>query len=255
MTWILGKNVNMPHVAEWQSMVTNVDIQSTVVHLLFALADFKSSVTPEELDEKYPPIAVSRKKTKRQIEAAQKRDRETMEEYEKHLWRAEQKQQQRAAVKSQTPVPDTRSAPILVDATRAPPSPPIDPVLLASEPPPAPPSRRISDFGVGALGIHPDAPTITWDRDDINIVQDHAQAVCRHAEESPILKDTNEHVVFMHAPFLPDAELNDVIMDHLVHHRGVKLEGFYTPKIVEQLTTDYMATQWNVDMPARRLHV
>ncbi|KAK0472041.1 hypothetical protein IW261DRAFT_1571286 [Armillaria novae-zelandiae] len=247
--------------------------------------------TPEELDEKYPPIAVSRKKTRRQIEAAQKRDGETTDEYEKRLRRAEKKRQQRAAAKSQTPVPgpskkerpksqssaapkpDTRSAPILVDATRAPPSPPIDPVLLASEPPPAPPSRRISDFGVGALGVHPDAPTITWDRvsnessptparvvlpfvpqDDINIVQDHAQAVCRHAQESPILEDTNEHVVFMCAPFPPDAELNDIIMDHLVHHRGVKLEGFYTPKIVEQLTTEYMATQWNVQ-PARVVEV
>ena len=25
-------------------------------------------------------------------------------------------------------------------------------------------SRRITDFGVGALGVHPQAPIITWDR-------------------------------------------------------------------------------------------
>ncbi|KAK0482465.1 hypothetical protein IW261DRAFT_1418028 [Armillaria novae-zelandiae] len=220
--------------------------------------------TPEELDEKYPPIAVSRKKTRRQIEAAQKRDRETTDEYEKHLWRAEKKRQQSAAAKPQFLVHLKRNVrnpdlPLHRNQTLGPPL--------------APPSRHISDFGVGALGVHPDAPTITWDRisnessptparvvlpfvpqDDINIVQDHAQAVRRHAEESPILEDTNEHVVFMRAPFLPDAKLNDVIMDHLVHHRGVKLEGFYTPKIVEQLTTEYMATQWNVQ-PARVVEV
>ncbi|KAK0474055.1 hypothetical protein IW261DRAFT_1569042 [Armillaria novae-zelandiae] len=198
--------------------------------------------TPEELDEKYPPIAVSRKKTKRQIEAAQKYDGETMEEYEKRLRRAEQKSQtpvpgpsKKEHPKSRSsaaPKPDTRSAPILVDATRAPPSPPIDPVLLASEPPPAPPSCRISDFGVGALGVHPDAPTITWDhvsnessptpvqvilpfipQDDINIVQDHTQAVHRHAEESPILEDTNEHIIFMHGTVQPArvVEVHDTV--------------------------------------------
>ena len=69
-----------------------------------------------------------------------------------------------------------------------------------------------------------------------------------------MLEDTNEHVVFMRAPFPPDAELNDIIMDHLVHHRGVKLEGFRTPEVVERLTSEYMATQWNVQ-PGRVVEV
>ena len=69
-----------------------------------------------------------------------------------------------------------------------------------------------------------------------------------------MLEDTNEHVVFMRAPFPPDAELNNIIMDHLVHHWGVKLEGFRTPEVVERLTSEYMATQWNVQ-PGRVVEV
>ncbi|KAK0466566.1 hypothetical protein IW261DRAFT_1426836 [Armillaria novae-zelandiae] len=208
--------------------------------------------TPEELDEKYLPIAVSRKKTRRQIEAAQKCDGETTDEYKKRLWRAEKKSQtpvpgpsKKECPKSRSSTalkPDTRSAPILVDATQAPPSPPIDPVLLASEPPPAPPSCCISDFGVGALGIHPDAPTITWDRVSNESLPTPARVVL------PFVPQDDINIV----QDMP--KLNNVIMDHLVHHQGVKLEGFYTPKIVEQLMTEYMATQWNVQ-PARVVEV
>ncbi|KAK0478686.1 hypothetical protein EDD18DRAFT_1364521 [Armillaria luteobubalina] len=186
--------------------------------------------------------------------------------------------------------PATPSRRTLMSPIPVPPSPPIDPVLLAPElPPPAPSrilcengtqtnvdatiksqSRRITDFGVGALGVHPDAPTITWDRvnspeparvvlphlpqDDSNLLLAQAKAVRRHAHQSPILEDSNEYVVFMRAPFPPDAELNDIIMDHLVHHRGVKLEGFRPTEVVEQLTSEYMATNWNVQ-PARVVEV
>ncbi|KAK0493171.1 hypothetical protein EDD18DRAFT_1357116 [Armillaria luteobubalina] len=186
--------------------------------------------------------------------------------------------------------PAAPSCRILMSPIPVPPSPPIDPVLLAPElPPPAPShilcetgtqtnvdatirsqSRRITDFGVGALGVHPDAPIITWDRvnspeparvvlphlpqDDGNLLLVQAKAVRRHAHQSPILEDSNEYMVFMCAPFPPDAELNDIVMDHLVHHRGVKLEGFCPTEVVEQLTSEYMATNWNVQ-PARVVEV
>ncbi|KAK0491934.1 hypothetical protein EDD18DRAFT_1358359 [Armillaria luteobubalina] len=198
------------------------------------------------------------------------------------------KRQRRAALKLQTPTPGpsrtdrSQSRPSPVPVPPSPPidpillvpsSPPIDLVLLAPELPPPTPSRilcdsgtqtnvdapiqsqsrRITDFGVGALGVHPEAPTVTWDRGG-NLLQEQANAVRKHARESPILEDTNEYVVLMHAPFPPDAELNDIIMDHLVHHRGVKLEGFHTPEVVEQLTAEYMATHWNVQ-PARVVEV
>ncbi|KAK0217203.1 hypothetical protein IW262DRAFT_1464254 [Armillaria fumosa] len=253
-------------------------------------------VTEIEILTKYPPVPAPRKKTKRQIEASQRRDSESMEEFTKRL--------------SQTPVPgpsekerpqsrpsavpntNTESPPIPVGAIPVPPSPPIDPVLLAYKPPPRAPSRilcesgtqtnddatiqsqtrHITDFGVGALGVHPDAPTITWDRilqpksspaptritlphiPQDNVTTSGSDAVCRHAKESPILEDTNEYVIFMRAPFPPDAELNAIIMDHLAHHRGVKLEGFRTVEAVEQLTTEYMATRWNVQ-PARVMEI
>ncbi|KAK0493513.1 hypothetical protein EDD18DRAFT_1356435 [Armillaria luteobubalina] len=283
--------------------------------------------TKEEIEAKYPSVAAPRKKTKREIEASQRREGESEEHFAKRLRNTEQKRQRRAALKLQMPTPGpsrkdrSQSQPspvpvppsppidpillgpqpppapshrIQVGPIPVPPSPPIDPVLLAPELPPPAPSRilcdsgtqtnvdatiqsqcrRITDFGVGALGVHPEAPTITWNRvrqpesspaparvvlphlpqEDGNLLQEQADAVRRHAWQSPILEDTNEYVVFMRAPFPPDAELNDIIMDHLVHHRGVKLEGFRTPEVVEQLTAEYMATHWNVQ-PARVVEV
>ncbi|KAK0477183.1 hypothetical protein EDD18DRAFT_1114777 [Armillaria luteobubalina] len=275
--------------------------------------------TQEEINAKYPQVAAPRKRTKREIGASQRREGESEEHFAKRLWSTEQKQLQRAVLKSGTatpgpsrkarsqsrpsPVPVPPSPPIdpillgpqppatpsrhiLMSPIPVSPSPPIDPVLLAPElPPPAPScilcengtqtnvnatiksqSRRITDFGVGTLSVHPDAPTITWDRvnspeparvvlphlpqDDGNLLLAQAKAVRRHAHQSPILEDSNEYVVFMWALFPPDAELNNIIMDHLVHHRGVKLEGFHPTEVVEQLTSEYMATNWNVQ-PAR----
>ncbi|KAK0472341.1 hypothetical protein IW261DRAFT_1570931 [Armillaria novae-zelandiae] len=132
----------------------------------------------------------------------------------------------------------------------------------------------MTDFGVSTLGVHPEAPTIAWDcirqpesslapaqvvlpyvpQGDGNLLQEQADAVSRHAQHSPILEDTNEYVVIMHAPFPPDAQLNDIVMGHLVHHQGIKLEGFHMPEVVEQLTSEYMATHWNVQ-PARVVEV
>ncbi|KAK0488091.1 hypothetical protein EDD18DRAFT_1360046 [Armillaria luteobubalina] len=283
--------------------------------------------TKEEIKAKYPSVTAPRKKTKREIEASQRREGESEEHFAKCLWNTEQKQQRRVALKLQTPTPGpsrmdhSQSCPSPVPVPPSPPidpillgprphptpsrhiqvgpipvpsSPPIDPVLLAPKlPPPAPScilcdsgtqtnvdapiqsqSRHITDFGVGALGVHPEAPTVTWDhvrqpdcslvpaqvilphlpQEGGNLLQEQANAVRKHARESPILEDTNEYVVFMRTPFPPDAELNDIIMDHLVHHRGVKLEGFRTPEVVEQLTVEYMATHWNVQ-PARVVEV
>ncbi|KAK0479491.1 hypothetical protein IW261DRAFT_1419599 [Armillaria novae-zelandiae] len=216
-TVLPSSNVTTPTPPSAHQMPTNGEgecLVSMAIHLLSALADFKSSATQEDIDKRYPPIVAPRKKTKRQIEATQKCDGETMEEYEKHLQRAKLKQQQRAAVKPQLLVHLKRNI--------------LKPDLL----------------------LHQNQTL----RDDINILQDQAQAVHRHAEELPILKDTNEHIIFMCAPFPPDAQLNNIIMDHLVHHRGVKLEGFYMPEIVERLMTEYMATQWNIQ-PARVVEV
>ncbi len=46
----------------------------------------------------------------------------------------------------------------------------------------------------------------------------------------------------------------DTILDHLAHNRGVKLEGFREPDIIEALSSEYMATHWNVQ-PARLVEV
>ncbi len=46
----------------------------------------------------------------------------------------------------------------------------------------------------------------------------------------------------------------DTISDHLAHNRGVKLEGFREPDIIKVLSSEYMATHWNVQ-PARLVEV
>ncbi|KAK0191527.1 hypothetical protein F5146DRAFT_1001330 [Armillaria mellea] len=125
-------------------------------------------VTPQEIVARYPPIAVPRKKSRRQIEATERCEGDTTEDYEKCLQKAEQKQPQRAAVKY---------------------------MFFLSQ------SCHITDFEVGALGIHPQAPIITWDY----------------------------------------VELNDIIMDHLVHHWGIKLEGFHMPEVVDGT---YSLVEW-----------
>ncbi len=78
--------------------------------------------------------------------------------------------------------------------------------------------------------------------------------VPRHAREDPILLDSNDHVVFLRPPFPDDATLIETIIDHLAHNRGIKLEGFQKPEIVESLTCDYMSKRWNVH-PKRRVDV
>lgn len=70
----------------------------------------------------------------------------------------------------------------------------------------------------------------------------------------PILEDTNPHIVFIRAPFPDNAQLIDTILDHLAHNRGVKLEGFREPDIIEALSSEYMAMHWNVQ-PARLVEV
>ncbi|KAK0481944.1 hypothetical protein EDD18DRAFT_1362942 [Armillaria luteobubalina] len=247
--------------------------------------------TKEEIEAKYPSVVVPRKKTKWEIEASQRRKGESEEHFAKCLQNTEQKRQRRAALKLQTPTPGpsrkdrSQSQPSPVPV---PPSPPIDPILLGPQPPPAPshriqvgpipvppsppidpvllapeltpptPSCILCDSGTQTNAFTlklPPLPGIALDNlKDGNLLQEQADAVRRHAWQSPILKDTNEYVIFMHAPFPPDAKLNDIIMDHLVHHRGVKLEGFRMPEVVEQLTAEYMATHWNVQ-PARVVEV
>ncbi|KAK0502139.1 hypothetical protein EDD18DRAFT_1346705 [Armillaria luteobubalina] len=280
----------------------------------------RAQASREEINAKYPQVAACRKRTKREIGASQRREGESEEHFAKCLQSTEQKRLRRAVLKCMfflvylphySHIFIDQEWPLLALLERLvlnhdrplyqsphlppltqyfPPSPPIDPVLLAPELPPPTPSHilcengtqtnidttiksqscRITDFGVGALGIHPDAPTITWDcvnlpkpaqvvlphlpQDDGNLLLAQAKAARRHAHQSPILEDSNEYMVFMQAPFPPDAELNDIIMDHLVHHRGIKLEGFCPTEVVEQLTSEYMATNWNVQ-PARVVEV
>ncbi|KAK0186926.1 hypothetical protein F5146DRAFT_1003919 [Armillaria mellea] len=172
------------------------------------------------------------------------------------------KKQRSQSRPSTAPKPHTGSAPILVGVTPPPPLPPIDPVLLAPQPHPAPPSCLLMNLVlkltmmVGALGIHPQAPIITWDHisksessptparvalplvihDERNIFQDELMTMSSKPMQSA------------------DAKLNDIIMDHLVHHRGIKLEGFHMPEVVERLTSEYMAMQWNIQ-PGRVVEV
>lgn len=58
----------------------------------------------------------------------------------------------------------------------------------------------------------------------------------------------------MRAPFPDDSTLIKTIVDHLAHNRGVKLEGFRNPEVVEKLTLEYMSEHWNVH-PLRRVDV
>ncbi|KAK0482825.1 hypothetical protein EDD18DRAFT_1362462 [Armillaria luteobubalina] len=265
----------------------------------------QAQASREEIDAKYPQVAVPRKRTKREIEASQRCEGESEEHFAKHLRSTEQKRLRRAVLKYQgRPLLALLERLVLnhdrplYQSPRLPPltqycwSPLLPPLTWYCWPPnfllPLPPassetgtqtnvdatiksqSRCITNFGVGALGVHPDAPIITWDhinlpeparvvlphlpQDDGNLLLAQAKAVRRHAHQSPILEDSNEYVVFMRAPFPLDAELNDIIMDHLVHHRGIKLEGFRPTEVVEQLTSEYMATNWNVQ-PARVVEV
>ncbi|KAK0479375.1 hypothetical protein EDD18DRAFT_1113872 [Armillaria luteobubalina] len=201
--------------------------------------------TKEEIKAKYPSVVVPRKKTKREIEASQKHEGESEEHFAKHLQNTEQKQQQRVALKCmfflyyrhqllallERIILNHVPVPVL-------PSPLIDLVLLGPQPHPTP-SCCIQP-------LHKLYFLICLKRVLIYFR--------RHTQESLILEDTNKYIIFMHAPFPLDVELNNIIMDHLVHHQSIKLEGFCMPEVVKQLTAEYMATHWNVQ-PARVVEV
>ncbi|KAK0185377.1 hypothetical protein F5146DRAFT_1005365 [Armillaria mellea] len=109
------------------------------------------------------------------------------------------------------------------------------------------PLCHVTDFGVGVAGVPSDAPTMSWHRIPMhgdssafpahvvlpyipdgseNLLQLHADDVCSIASCHPILEDTNKHIVFIRPPFPDNMQLIDIILDHLAHNQGVKLEGF-----------------------------
>ncbi|KAK0497145.1 hypothetical protein EDD18DRAFT_1351988 [Armillaria luteobubalina] len=238
--------------------------------------------TKEEIKAKYPSVVVPRKKTKREIEASQRHEGESEEHFAKHLQNTKQKQQQRVALKLQTPTPGpsrkdhSQSCPsfvpvpssplidlvllgpqshptsfccIQVGLIPVPSSPPIDLALLAPKLPPTSPCILCdSAHWVFTLKLPPLPGIVLNNLKGANLLQKQANMVCRHAQEPLILEDTNKYIIFMHAPFPLDAELNNIIMDHLVHHQSIKLEGFCMPEVVKQLTAEYMATHWNVQL-------
>ncbi|KAK0436191.1 uncharacterized protein EV420DRAFT_1652633 [Desarmillaria tabescens] len=133
------------------------------------------------------------------------------------------------------------------------------------------PPRHVTDFGVSASGVSNDMPTISWHQIRMpgnssippahivllyipegseNLLQHMSPLASCHL----ILEDTNEHIIFIHPPFPDDMQLINTILKHLAHNRGVKLEGFRKPDIVEALTSEYMAKHWNVQ-PAQLVEV
>lgn len=98
------------------------------------------------------------------------------------------------------------------------------------------------------------SPLISWSFIALYPYLQHADDVCSIASCHPILEDTNKHIVFIWPPFPDDMQLIDIILDHLAHNRGVKLEGFRDPEIIEDLMSDYMENRWNIQ-PVRLIEV
>ncbi|KAK0421501.1 hypothetical protein EV421DRAFT_1917377 [Armillaria borealis] len=272
--------------------------------------EIQSTASEEELKRRYPDIAdAPRKKSRRELEACQRREGESDEAFQKRLCAAEKKRSSRAAHKSQSRETLTagsskqsqrrqqkNSKPATDQPAIAETPPPTPPPAPEQSPPPLPPPvpdspghceigiqtgdvdwtlRRTTDFRVDALGVFRAAPVVPWFRqrkkDDnsspvatvtlpyvpegsINLLEDQAREVEMLSINYPILEDTNSHIVFIRAPFPDNAQLIDTILDHLAHNRGVKLEGFREPDIIKVLSSEYMATHWNVQ-PARLVEV